>query len=1565
MAYLRWIYKTWRYLWTFIGVLVLAIAVIAVTSFGILQLQPVKDRIATEIEERFNESRQGVLSIGKLDGLLPVQIELKDVKIYPDSSSFKPVFQTSGAEIGIDPWFMLRDQLRVNSLEITAPKAVFNGKEGASITQALQRRQNRDTTGTVFPELGILIPSVNISGGQMVFRNIQPEVRRYLEQQTNSLLVQDLNLDMFFEYSSEQRFLDIDRLDFQVPQLTASTFSLYGQIYNDNQFLEMNAMNMRLGESFARFSGEATNVNLIRGNLQQQFLNAQLEFVLDDFMLNPDEFVYIQEQLPRLNDNIRGTAEGNGRIDSLVVSSLEIFMGDSFFNLNGHLDNLTQPANLQYGAELEALMVMAEDLRKMGVQVNETQAQALRSGRLEGTFSGNIDSVSTKLNLISNRGNVNIDGTFGLQRERAFTVHFETDSVDIGGLLNQNIASSNLTLEGDIRSSSYDLLNSNGGLALQLREGNIDNYHIDQLSVLVNWRDGYFEPDLRMRLNGSSIESAGSINLRTEIPEYNLSGNAGQVEIQQVFPNQGFRNVVADLEYELNLKGNSFDDFYGQFSIDVPFAVTENDTLPRHQLYVDFNDPNSNERIIRFTSTALDATAEGSFRVGNLQQLVGHWRKFFDYRIASEFTLNAPEDAFNTGSLQIPNQEVSLNARIKNPDILRAYLLNFPAIQSSARLQSSINVSSDRLLLSGSFSDIETIYNQTKADSLNLQFTGSFRYDTPLKEFSGFQLQASGTSIETENINGRSFEFEGELDRDSLAFRNTILGLNEDITFRMEGEGGLYADSLIIKIPEFVLGSSTLLWRNQEVPVITYTRGEKVRLDQFVFQSGSQEIDIEGTYSEDLADSVNYTVRNVDLTNISDIIGGRIEFAGVMNGIFTTRTLTSVPTIQGNIDIEELTLNGNLAGDVNISSQLNQELNRFDTHVSIKTDSAKYPEYFENTDRKGQNFDIRGYVMAPQDGEFPEADSLYRFKADFHNIDLWILPLIGPKVFDESSGRADGSGLFWGNLDTYGFESDFMVGTESAAYLKPQFLETHYYAQGPISFSRSEGFVFDDIYLLDPSGGTGILSGYYNLNDFGPVDSLDISLEMNEFQFLNSSFDPTVAFFGEAYGSGTVTISGTNFDPVLRTETPMEITDFSEISIPLLEETEFNEDNRFIRFVDSFDGGANTQSASSWKFNGPNTSGNVEQQDLTFAERFTLDLQFVADNPMTVRLIFDPVTGDIVTAQGTGRMRILLEDEEVSMFGRFNIDGGRYQFVSGDIFTRRFELESGGSITWEGDPANARLDVNAIYSARPDINTLSSANRDPANAQRVPVDLVLNINGTISSIENDFFFRLPNTIETQQSSTLATQIATINRDEDLKLLQAANFMLMGDFIPVSSAGTTQSNYLTENISGSAAVLNPLISSQLINPLLSNQVNSLLNSDLSSLDVDFNLNTYNQVDLGVALRLYNDKLIFRREGQITGRQSNIGDLGATYQINRTFAVTAFHRQDLTFGTLASTEQSQQSQEINGVGVEAKVSFNTWTEFFNRLISPLKRLFGIRDQEEDEALTENNNRGDAPS
>jgi hypothetical protein len=390
----------------------------------------------------------------------------------------------------------------------------------------------------------------------------------------------------------------------------------------------------------------------------------------------------------------------------------------------------------------------------------------------------------------------------------------------------------------------------------------------------------------------------------------------------------------------------------------------------------------------------------------------------------------------------------------------------------------------------------------------------------------------------------------------------------------------------------------------------------------------------------------------------------------------------------------------------------------------------------------------------------------------------------------------------------------------------------------------------------------------------------------------------------------------------------------------------FEQDRRFIEFVESFD-------IPFWENHFSRIASadgrNGEPEQLTFLQLFTMDLQFQALNPIQVQLIFDRVTNDMISANGTGQMRILLEDQDVSMFGRFNITGGEYQFVSGDIFTRRFTLQEGGSISWSGDLVDASLNVTAAYRARPNVSTLLSGSGAGSIVDpnlRIPIDLVLQIGGTITSVENEFFFRIPTGIESSADPTIASQINNLNQNEDEKLIQATSILLTGNFIPSQQA---QGLGLAENITGTA-VVNPLITSQVINPLLSNQINSLLRSDVT-FDIDFNLTTANEVDLGVALRLFDDRVVLRREGQITGEQSDIGDLGATYRINRAFSVTAFHRQDPTLSYTSGIETSQ-SQEMNGIGFEAQVQFNTWQNLRTRISGAFRSLLGIKEDQPDE-------------
>jgi hypothetical protein len=424
-------------------------------------------------------------------------------------------------------------------------------------------------------------------------------------------------------------------------------------------------------------------------------------------------------------------------------------------------------------------------------------------------------------------------------------------------------------------------------------------------------------------------------------------------------------------------------------------------------------------------------------------------------------------------------------------------------------------------------------------------------------------------------------------------------------------------------------------------------------------------------------------------------------------------------------------------------------------------------------------------------------------------------------------------------------------------------------------------------------------------------------------------------------GSGLVTLTGSNITPFIRTVTPVSTTAESRLTIPLLPETAFDEQSRFIEFVKSFDEvfAPRTESLDQ--------AGVPIQQERTFAETFRLDLQFIAPPRTTVQLLFDPLTNEVLNARGNGRIRITLEDQVFQMFGGFNVNSGDYTFVGGDIFVRRFQLRDGGTINWEGDPANARLNITASYRTRPNIGVLTGSAIDQQT--RIPVDLILDITGTIQAIENDFYFEFANAIDVTQN---ATELSLLN-SEDQKLLQATSLLFTGGFLPIGTAADGQFAELSTSLQARAGQVG-------LSQLLSNQINNLLSSSLSVLDVDLNLTGFDQADLGVALRLFDDRLILRGESQFfagaeAGAETTLGDFGVTYSISRNLSLEVFHRRDPTLRSIVGNQS--QAESINGIGLEAQIQFNTWSDLHTRIVRQLRRLFGIKPKEPSE-LTDSN-------
>jgi len=1572
-VFLRWLHNIWKYFWATVLILLLTVIILGGSALGILQLDKTKSYLAGKVEDQFNQKYRGTLSIKELDGFLPFSVVLEEVSLVAadtlESAESDTVINLDRLEADIDIWSLLQNTLSIRRFEVDNPQIRLMAGENQNYTlfQSLKsgvRDTSEASSGGWIKRIEVIAPNVSVRNGSIF-------IERFFNEGKNlnlpePFVAHSTSLTMFLELSEMQRFLDIEFFSARFEDLEPRLLNMSGQVYNDERFLEFNAFNLSTPRSRLRINGEIDGVDLYRGELSNQLAGARYNLDITSDLLHLDEFNNAITVLPAIKEAMDFSIGAEGTLDALFVDQFSFGVGESYFSIAGDLENLRRIDQLTYNFRIRDLFVRKKDVEVFTGTLDEQQYNILENLVVNGHANGSRDSVLVDVNLKSPMGALEVNANSRLKSPFKYSATLSGRDVNLGNIFRTRIDTTNLNFDASVNGIGYNLDDAVSTFEASFFNSSYNHIGIDNLELQVSLIDGFLEEEYRYSYGNERITGSGWIDFTRQATPFSFQGNVENLDLGRLLAGTAVPKTNLNMDYNMEIRGLSPDNIYGRANLDVKESVIGGDPVRPHQIYMDLDSPDLERRTFRMTSSLLDMNVVGDIVPSDMWKHLSYWKTYLGERIDREIRMQEAERDTTRlpGPLVGAPLSLSGNIKMKDIDILRTYLPELPRVETDLSMDVEVNSDTTRLLVTTDIQSDSLLYNETSARDVMARMTASFRSDRTLKQFSSLDIETEIGQLNTGFADMDSVNMGVSLKQDSLSYSHVIRRISKNASSRLNITALAKEDRVELSIHDFYLGTQNYAWINQEMPRLTYFSDKKWTFEDFRFVNRDEYISLQGILSPDREDSLKYNIRKVDLDRISNLVRGRVHFKGIMNGTFVTRSLTRSPSIQGQIDVRRFMIEDRLVGDVTFTSRYNQGEDRFDTNISIVTDSLQYAEYLENNRDVGQQIYLDGYFVPPKPGV--AQDTVYNFNINFEEIDMWVIPHIAPKAFESVEGRAFGSGYLTGNLEDYDFHTEFRV---DSSYITPIFLNTRYFATGRIIFDRQDWLQVDSLHLEDGRGGTGALYGNIDLKNFQPISEFDLKMRMNNLHFLNNEYDPDVPFYGSISGTGLISLSGLNTDMFLRTDETIRVTSDSRLSIPLLEETEFEETRRFIQFVDEFDPNIHKKPIVVRAENGEETAGpSIDQilETLTFTERFNLDLRFDAPNPMTVELIFDPVTGEVVKADGTGQLRLTMEEEDVQMFGRYNITGGSYQFVGGDIITRKLNLESGGTISWEGDPDNARLDIKAIYNARPSLSSLTGINgtdaTEPGQGQRIPIELVVEITGTISSVENNYYFRLPNTLDIASNTAMAARINDINRNEEEKLFQATSILMTGQFISTSSSGEA-SSALTQNLSRGATYVNPLLSSQVISPLLSNQINALLKSDVSRLDIDFNLNAYNEIDLGVALRLYNDKIVFRREGQITGGGpettigERIGDINATYRINRGLSITAFHRQDQSLSSVTPSPQAGDvTATVDGIGLEARIQFNRWRNLMSKIGKTLSGVFGSGKSGNDEITNE---------
>ena len=198
-----------------------------------------------------------------------------------------------------------------------------------------------------------------------------------------------------------------------------------------------------------------------------------------------------------------------------------------------------------------------------------------------------------------------------------------------------------------------------------------------------------------------------------------------------------------------------------------------------------------------------------------------------------------------------------------------------------------------------------------------------------------------------------------------------------------------------------------------------------------------------------------------------------------------------------------------------------------------------------------------------------------------------------------------------------------------------------------------------------------------------------------------------------------------------------------------------------------------------------------------------VNLKINARPSCKVNVILDEETGDVIKGEGSGTINIRVGNiEPLSMRGTYRLAKGEYTFNFQTFFKKPFILNSGGTITWNGDPYNAIIDLEANYLAKNvDIGSLSNST---SNKQKEDVTIVSHITGVLQNPSIKFDFLLPEKSDAKRDDIIVKRLADFKNDDNEMNKQVASLLLFNSFIVGNQNFLSQGNastFITNTIGG--------------------------------------------------------------------------------------------------------------------------------------------------------------------
>ena len=640
-----------------------------------------------------------------------------------------------------------------------------------------------------------------------------------------------------------------------------------------------------------------------------------------------------------------------------------------------------------------------------------------------------------------------------------------------------------------------------------------------------------------------------------------------------------------------------------------------------------------------------------------------------------------------------------------------------------------------------------------------------------------------------------------------------------------------------------------------------------------------ERISLKGAVKDSTYKDIKTNFENVRLSHITPYIDS-LDLRGLVNGNLDILQKEGVYLPNSSVNIANFTINDILMGDLDLAVEGDESLTNYQIDTHLNNDNTEV-------------LSALGTINVAVENPAIDLDVQLR------KLNMKAFSPLGGDVISKIRGLASGRARVTGDYRNPDIDGEILL---REAGLGIPYLNTDYDFRGTARVTLdNQEFRFGSVALVDTKyKTTGTLSGTISHQYFRDWD-LDLDVNTNRLVVLDTEPDDFALYYGTAFISGEASLTGPTDELVIDvTATTEEGTVFK---IPLSDTESFG-DNSNIYFLSPEE-----------------KQARLEGEEVVIEEIKGLELNFDLEvtRDAEVEIVVDEVNGSTLKGRGAGYLLIQINTNgKFNMFGDFTPYSGTYNFRYSGVVQKQFNILPEGKISWDGNPTEALLDISAVYNTQANPSILLE---NPSINRKIPVDVIINLDGELVQPEITFDFEFPNT-----SSIVTSELAYRLDNRATRELQAFSLVTQGAFFSQSGIDAQSAAYgnLIETASG------------IFNDLLSDE-DGKFNVGLDYVQADNrpDLQTSGRFGFTLSTQISKKVLINGKVGVPVGgisEQAVVGDVEVNFLLNEdgSLRATIFNRQtDIQFVARNNEGYTQ------GAGLSYSVDFNTFKELIQKV------------------------------